>query len=64
MGLWAWNVSWGRCAAAGGFHPGGFEKSGGSCPNCIDVSCAMSTRLDLHSQACDVFSRNILLGAD
>ena len=32
---------------SGGTQPGGFEKSGGSWPKHIDVSCDMSTRFDL-----------------
>ena len=48
MGLCAWKVSGGRCAGeGGGLQPGGLENSGGSCPNWMEVSCAMSTRFDL-----------------
>ena len=52
MGLCAWKVLCGRakgCAAGGGDagQLGGLEYSGTSCPNWIDMSWLMSTRLDL-----------------
>ncbi len=52
MGLCARKVSecWAVGGWAGGGQFGGLENRGGSWPNCMEVSCAMSTKFDLRTR--------------